>query len=63
LNYGNSTIRDFIFRYHLDSMKLKRKELKEFMYFHIKSLSDKRLMECIKVRLNHLGDIVQIGEY
>lgn len=63
VQYGNNTIRDFIFRNHLDSSKKGNSALKEHTYFHIKSLDDNRLKECIKVRLNHMGKIVQIGEY
>lgn len=63
VKYGNSTIRDFIFRHHLDSTKTKDSSLKGTSFFHIKSLDDERLRRCVKVRINHIGKIVNIGEY
>ncbi len=61
--YGNSVVRDFIFRHHNDASKKGIKDLKNHTYFHIKSLEDTRLQKCVKVMLNHIGKIVQIGEY
>lgn len=61
VKYGNSTIRDFKFRNHIESTLIDKKVLQGITYQQIKSLAP--LEEIIKVRLNHLGDIVSIGEY
>lgn len=61
VQYGNSTIRDFKFRHHLETSVIDKKELQGIAYQQIKSLSP---LNCIvKVRINHLGDIVSVGEY
>ena len=61
VNYGNNTIRDFKFRHHLETMVEDKKELQNITYKQIKSLSP--LKEIIKVRINHIGQIVKVGEY
>ncbi|WP_443939640.1 type II CRISPR RNA-guided endonuclease Cas9 [Pedobacter sp. MW01-1-1] len=61
VNYGNNTIRDFKFRHHLETTVEDNKILQGVTYQQIKSLPP--LEKIIKVRLNHLGDIVKIGEY
>lgn len=61
VRYGNSTIRDFKFRHHLESTLVDNKALVGTTYFHVKSLAP--LTNMIKVRINHLGDIVAVGEY
>ncbi len=61
VNYGNSTIRDFKFRHHLETTVEDNKILQGVTYQQIKSLAP--LENIIKVRINHLGDIVKIGEY
>ncbi len=61
INYGNNTVRDFIFRHHLETMLVKDLKLKGIVYQQIKSLPP--LGELVKVRLNHLGDVVHVGEY
>ncbi len=61
VQYGNSTIRDFKFRHHLETMVTDNKELVNITYKQIKSLPP--LRSIIKVRLNHLGQIVHIGEH
>ena len=61
VQYGNNTIRDFKYRHHLETSVEDKKELMGVTYQQIKSLSP--LNKIIKVRLNHLGDIVSIGEY
>lgn len=60
VKYGNSTVRDFKFRHHLETSVEDKKELKDIAYRQIKSLSP--LETIVKVRLNHLGQIVKIGE-
>lgn len=59
--YGNSAIRDYVFRHHLETSIDDRKELKDITYKSIKSLGF--FENIIKVRINHLGDIVSVGEY
>lgn len=61
--YGNSTVRDFVFRHHLDSLKSEDSKLKNTTYFHVKSLGDERLINCMKVRIDHLGRILHVGEF
>lgn len=61
LKYGNSFVRDYVFRQHLETTLNDDKNLKGIVYHNIKSLG--YLKDIVKVRLNHLGEIVQIGEY
>lgn len=61
VGYGNSFVRDFVFRHHLETTVEERKELRNTTYIQLKSLEG--LRNIVKVRLNHLGKIVQIGEY
>lgn len=61
VKYGNNTIRDFKFRHHLESTLEDNKQLQSVSFQQIKSLSP--LETIIKVRTNHLGDIVGVGEY
>ncbi len=61
IQYGNSTIRDFKFRNHLETILNDNKVLKETSFMQIKSMAP--LENIIKVRINHLGKIVQVGEY
>lgn len=61
VKYGNNTIRDFKFRHHLESILIDNKELQGVTFQQIKSLAP--LENIVKVRINHLGDIVGIGEY
>ncbi len=61
VQYGNNTVRDFKFRHHLEARLEDRKELQSITFNQIKSL--KPLEKLVKVRLNHLGDITQVGEY
>lgn len=58
---GNSYVRDFVFRHHLETTVEDKKELKNITYIQLKSLEN--LRGIVKVRLNHLGKIVQVGEY
>lgn len=61
VKYGSNTVRDFKFRHHLESKLEDKKELHGITYQQIKSLSP--LDRIVKVRINHLGDIVSVGEY
>lgn len=61
IKYENQVVRDYGFRHHLETTVLKQKELKNITYKQLKSLSD---LECIvKVQINHIGQIVSVGEY
>ena len=59
--YGNSCVRDYVFRHHLETQLKNSKETKDITWYALKS--SKQLKNIVKVRLNHLGDIVQVGEY
>jgi CRISPR-associated endonuclease Csn1 len=61
LTYGKSSVREYVFRHHLETNIEEKKELKEITFKNIKSLP--HLEGIQKVRLNHLGKIVQVGEY
>jgi len=57
---------DYTFNHHIETMAvssdtLKKKELNKGTFYRIRS--PKNLNDIIKVRLNHLGRIVHIGEY
>ena len=58
---GNATLRDYVFRHHLESQLMDSKELKDLTWKPIKSLG--HLEGAVKVRLNHLGNIVYVGEF
>ena len=59
--YGNSAVRDYVFRHHLETIVDDKKELKETAYKSIKSLG--YFDGIAKVRINNIGDIVSLGEY
>nr|WP_218134422.1 type II CRISPR RNA-guided endonuclease Cas9 [Mucilaginibacter gossypii] len=59
--YGNSAVRDYVFRHHLETVIEDKKELKDITYKSIKSLP--YLENIIKVRINHIGQIIKVGEY
>jgi CRISPR-associated endonuclease Csn1 len=61
VQYGNTTIRDFKFRHHLETTVDDKRELKDITYKQIKSLTP--LEKLVKVRINHIGQIVKVGEY
>lgn len=61
LSYGNSHVREYVFRHHLETELNNTKALKEVTWKNIKSLG--YFENVVKVRLNHIGRIVQIGEY
>lgn len=58
---NNGFVRDFIFRHHLETTVEKREKLRNISYIQLKSLEGLRNIK--KVRINHIGKIVQIGEY
>ncbi|TRX27615.1 type II CRISPR RNA-guided endonuclease Cas9 [Flavobacterium franklandianum] len=53
--------KNYFFRHHLETTVEEVKELKDIAYRSIRSTSP--LNGIIKVRINHLGQIVQVGEY
>ena len=59
--YGNSAIRDYVFRHHLETQLVDKKETKDTTFIVAKSLP--KLDGIAKVRINHLGQIVKVGEY
>lgn len=61
VQYGNAVIRDFKFRHHLETSVGDNKALQGITYHQVKSLQP--LKDIVKVRLNHLGKIVQVNEY
>lgn len=61
VEYGNSAVRDYVFRHHLETMLNDNKALKNITYKQLKSLS--YFEKVFKVRINHLGKIVHVGEY
>lgn len=58
---GNSFVRDYFFRHHLETTLNDSKELRNITYKRIQSLAP--LEKITKVRVNHIGQIVTVGEY
>ncbi len=61
VEYGNSVVRDYVFRHHLETLLIDKKETRDITYKVFKSLNN--LHGIVKVRINHLGQIVKVGEY
>lgn len=61
VEYGNNIVRDYVFRHHLETTTNKSISLKGSAFIPVKSLKD--LDRIVKVRINHLGQIVETGEY
>lgn len=60
--YGNQSVKDFIFRHVYEtSVSQNDKSLYGITYRQIKSFEP--LRDIVKVRINHLGEIVHVGEY
>ena len=53
--------KNFMFRHHLESLLIDTSEAKDVLYKNIRSLPP--LIGLIKVRINHLGQILYVGEY
>lgn len=53
--------KDYWFRHHLETMINNKQELRDLIWVRLRS--PEHLKDIIKVRLNHLGEIVQVGEY
>lgn len=58
---GNSFVREFMFRHHLETIIEDKKELQNITFKRIQSLLP--LNKIVKVRINHIGQIIKIGEY
>ncbi len=52
--------KNYMFRHHLETQVEEKTELKEIAYISIRSLPP--IKNIVKVRINHLGKIVKIGE-
>lgn len=63
VSYGNAVVRDYLFRSHIDATKASEinKFLQGVTFHQYKSLPP--LENIVKVRLNHIGQIVKVGEY
>jgi len=61
LQYGNTFVREYVFRHHLETELVDSKEMKDITFKNIKSLGYFDGMQ--KVRIDHLGRIVHVGEY
>lgn len=59
--YGDSAVRDYVFRLHLETMINDNKVLKNITYKSIKSL--KIFNSIVKIQIDNLGRITKIGEY
>lgn len=57
--YGKNVVRDYKFRHHLETTVTR--DLKDITYKQYKNLSFANYI--VKVRINHLGQIVSVGEY
>ena len=58
---GNSFVRDYVFRHHLETTVTDNKTLRDITYRQYKSLAF--ASGVVKVRVNHIGQIVSVGEY
>ena len=58
---GNSFVREYVFRHHLETNVEDKQELRDLTWKKIQSAS--KLNGLVKVRVNHLGQIVWVGEY
>lgn len=58
---GNSFVRDYIFRHHLETTVTKNEVLRNITYKQFKSVAFAK--NIVKVRINHIGQIVSVGEY
>ena len=60
VEYGNSVVRDYKFRHHLETNVQDNKLLKDITFKQFKSLEFAK--HIVKVRVNHIGQIVSVGE-
>ena len=57
----NRFVRDYIFRHHLETTVSKNDALRNITYKQFKSVAFAK--DIVKVRINHIGQIVAVGEY
>ena len=55
------TTKDYVFRHHLETSVEDKAELRDVTWKRITLIN--RLKNVVKVRINHLGQIVAVGEY
>ena len=55
------THKNYVFRHHLETTVKDMKELKDIAYKQYKTLSFGNSV--VKIRINHIGQIVSVGEY
>ena len=53
--------KDYVFRHHLETLVEDTKELQEVTWKRVTAIS--KLSGIVKVRVNHIGQIVAVGEY
>ena len=53
--------KDYVFRHHLETTVNDVKELQNITWIRFRSLSD--IERLVKVRINHIGQIISVGEY
>ena len=53
--------KNYFFRHHLETTVEEKKELKDIAYKPQLGLS--AIKKIVKVRINHIGEIVSVGEY
>lgn len=58
---GNSFVREYVFRHHLETTVEDKKELRDITWKKLQSTA--KLESIVKVRVNHIGQIVSVGEY
>lgn len=59
--YGNNVVRDYKFRHHLETSVKDINILKGITFKQYKTLEFANYI--VKVRINHIGQIVAVGEY
>jgi CRISPR-associated endonuclease Csn1 len=53
--------KNYVFRHHLETTVDEKKELQNVAYIRLQSMS--LLEKIVKVRINHIGQIIKVGEY
>ena len=61
VEYGNQIVRDYKFRHHLETTVKDEMALRNITYRQYKTI--KFAEDIVKVRINHIGQIVSVGEY
>ena len=53
--------KNYMFRHHLETSVEDRGELRDTTFYHIRNTNPLKFI--VKVRINHLGNIIHVGEY